>query len=1311
MPDDLPPIDQQSWDSYQADRFQKTTGAALTQVAQAGQAQADADAASRDAWYRTTTNALAQVGQAQQAQAAADQTSTDAWAKVTQNALAQTQAAAQVSAQAQAPSVAQNSPDFAPQMPSPVQVAPGATATTVDLSAGSDAGRQYDHAAGLARVYQDALASGLDEEGARAATAVAQTEGGMGGALGDVGVNGSQGSAGTFQLFFGGGQGNNYAQQHGLTTSQAIQQLRADPHAANTWALQPGGYLGDAIRAGQALGLHGADLATYAQQHGQVSVSPERAGQNYQALYADGKMPFEAGQIPQAAGGGQVAVAAPAAGQDSQQDAGMTQFADEAPNALAYQRANLPEQADQGDQNQAPDVPGIGAGTLLRTPFGPALSPLSPPIQPPKLGPPDFTAAETTAETGAPIRSGEDIVGSGARKAVDALSQPLDTSSAGAFLGSLARVLAPLAGGLFDTGKAGGFVGNQGSTLPGIAGEVVSPESTAEEAARVGEARGGVGGDLGGLVRAAGEMGGGGGDVLEGVPSSVRPAAAPGGGANAPEDEIARLRLDKFPEPVRDVIQQAATGGDFWQTQRRGVIPDAQAEQMADDLGRSVDQIIAAGKAGKAYTTEETRAIRNAYVAQAVKVNDLAAQIAQAPHEASPALLAQSVAEGMKLADLSRVAEGARAEAGRTLRAYQAFARDYAADPASAVQRIVKAVGGDDAARQAVTEYNTMVQQGAGPAQLANFWARVEKPPPGAADWFRLLRYNSMLSGPRTFEVNAVGNAVEIPLRLVRDVAASALSRDLRPLGPEIGGIWSGAARGADAFMQTLAHGITDEAAVKGEIPAAMSARLANPAAKGIALGLELPGRLMGAADEFATQTAFGMVKGRMAGVQASREGLSGPAWTARMRALLDDPAFGVNQGALDAADRMVFHGEMGNLGTALGKVSQVPIVGNILIPFLRTVYHITSRGIDLSPIGALGTAADVARGVYGDVNPLTRAGRANLADQLSGVANVGKANVPLGERLGNNVLGSLATLGMFNLASAGYISASGPEDRQKRDMLTAQGWQPYSVKIGDKWVSYSNWGPLAVPLSLAAGAAEAVQYRKPKDTDLQVAADTFSRGARVLTDQAYLQGIGAVYKGITEPDRYGTQWLQDFVSSLVPYGAAINTVGQATDPYVAQPERGNVGQALESRFPGLREQLPAREDILGRPVENQQRGAAAFVPLRVSTDRPNETLQLLQRYGVDVPEPPTEVQRIPLTPAEQRRYQFLAGRRIEQLVQTITQRDSFARQRPDQQTAILQAVVQGARDQAQADWMKEIGMPEARRRMLEARRPAGATP
>ena len=238
MPTALPPIPQDQFDQHNQDQFAQTAAAHAAQVDAARQQQ---DQAAQQEFART---ADAQRGAIRDQQATAD-------ARRAFYDTADQHAAAVASARA----------PVAPAASQPEAV--GATGVGADP---------------LQRVYADARAAGLDDAGARAAVAVAATEGGMGGTQGDVAKGGSRG---TFQLFFGGGMGNEYARSRGISEQQADAELAADPHSANRWALA--GYLGQAIKQGQAQGLTGADLASYAQRVGQRSVDPERAGANYQA--------------------------------------------------------------------------------------------------------------------------------------------------------------------------------------------------------------------------------------------------------------------------------------------------------------------------------------------------------------------------------------------------------------------------------------------------------------------------------------------------------------------------------------------------------------------------------------------------------------------------------------------------------------------------------------------------------------------------------------------------------------------------------------------------------------------------------------------------------------------------------------------------------------------------------------------------------------------------------------------------------------------------------------------------------------------
>jgi murein DD-endopeptidase MepM/ murein hydrolase activator NlpD len=135
----------------------------------------------------------------------------------------------------------------------------------------------------LADIYSIGLQSGLSQEQAQAAMAIAKTEAALNGEVGDNGQ-----SFGPFQ-FYSGGQLKNFARDMGVPMAQAGHIASSQPDVAARWALN--GYLGDALRAGARQGLSGAQLATYGQRYGQVSVSPERAGTNYSSLFGNGQAP------------------------------------------------------------------------------------------------------------------------------------------------------------------------------------------------------------------------------------------------------------------------------------------------------------------------------------------------------------------------------------------------------------------------------------------------------------------------------------------------------------------------------------------------------------------------------------------------------------------------------------------------------------------------------------------------------------------------------------------------------------------------------------------------------------------------------------------------------------------------------------------------------------------------------------------------------------------------------------------------------------------------------------------------------------
>ena len=69
--------------------------------------------------------------------------------------------------------------------------------------------------------------------------------------------------------------------------------------------------------------------------------------------------------------------------------------------------------------------------------------------------------------------------------------------------------------------------------------------------------------------------------------------------------------------------------------------------------------------------------------------------------------------------------------------------------------------------------------------------------------------------------------------------------------------------------------------------------------------------------------------------------------------------------------------------------------------------------------------------------------------------------------------MGALMYTTMGGLAASGVVTGGGARDPQQRALDIATGWRPYSIKIGDKYISYQRLDPFSTVLGLAADTVE----------------------------------------------------------------------------------------------------------------------------------------------------------------------------------------------------------------------------------------------
>src|SRR5690606_7018157 len=118
-------------------------------------------------------------------------------------------------------------------------------------------------------------------------------------------------------------------------------------------------------------------------------------------------------------------------------------------------------------------------------------------------------------------------------------------------------------------------------------------------------------------------------------------------------------------------------------------------------------------------------------------------------------------------------------------------------------------------------------------------------------------------------------------------------------------------------------------------------------------------------------------------------------------------------------------------------------------------------------------------------------------------------------------MLGTGFAAALYEAALEGKVTGSVPGDEAKNRFMRADGWQPYSVRIGDQWVSYSRLDPVATTIAVAADLATKADGMSDKQLDnyamLMVASIMKS-----MADKTWLSGISDFSLALQDPERYG---------------------------------------------------------------------------------------------------------------------------------------------------------------------------------------------
>ncbi len=499
------------------------------------------------------------------------------------------------------------------------------------------------------------------------------------------------------------------------------------------------------------------------------------------------------------------------------------------------------------------------------------------------------------------------------------------------------------------------------------------------------------------------------------------------------------------------------------------------------------------------------------------------------------------------------------------------------------------------------------------PAQATRAFQQHIKPKWG--DLLDAYRYTNLLSSPRTHIVNLTSNLMQATITRPADLLASgavdwlgskltgnARTRYVSDVKPYYRGLVGAYPKAAQAFFGV----------VTGRVPIKHLDLAGRARMDALPAPLKVVPRLLSGIDEFTVTLIEGGEMQRLVDIERKAGRVVNEADLAKK--------------AMSTAEEYAFRKQLqpSEFETVpkIDKATGKPKVDSEGRPVMVTRFIPNENGRLLSVIDDFTSRiSHVLNTRVGGIQPLRWA-----VPFIQTPMNIFKAGIehsPLGfattfkstrktEQLGKAITGSAVFMGAGVLALSDRTTWSAPRNPKDRAAFYAAGYQPYSLKVGDKWISYTKLGPLAYPIAMAA-AMKHQAYDHPEATGKMNAALTgriISSLGEFFSDQSYMQGIGDLITAAKGDESVLAKMLSNYASQLVPLSSLQRWVTQIIDPVYRKSSREfsfeGIMQNLKRGIPFASETVPPQLTPNKQPSVRQMPWLNAVSPVGITTEIPS---------------------------------------------------------------------------------------------------------
>jgi hypothetical protein len=601
-------------------------------------------------------------------------------------------------------------------------------------------------------------------------------------------------------------------------------------------------------------------------------------------------------------------------------------------------------------------------------------------------------------------------------------------------------------------------------------------------------------------------------------------------------------------------------------------------------------------------------------------------------------------------------------QAGKALVAHKKMIEQFPDKRLVYYKKMIDALGG----RRPVEEIAIRMAAAAeaGPLEVTKFIQSLSEAT--YSDKIYELWINGLLSGPATHVVNMTSNSLVYWLKFP-EIAAEAALQTPKGLVPgaqrtrlwgevyhefmgTMEGLKQGTRKGLFAFMNEVETGALSKLESIDTIK--------GPAIKGFKGKMaRLPTRALSMEDEFFKAINYESKIRGLAYRQAVREGLKGPQKAARIAELIEKPLPAMAEAAEAEMLYRVFQKPYGEIARLFPGFRRKIPGARYIVPFMRTPVNIAKYGLERTPLNFLRMAYKRAKG-----------------QSLDWSAEGARA-----------AIGSVIGASVVMYAKQGYITGGGPSEGGIRETQRRVGWQPYSIKIGDKFYSYNRLEPVGMIVGMAADFAEISEVASEVERK-HLATRIGAAVAQNLTSKTFVRGLTDMMNAVDDPQRYGERWLKSFTGTVVPTGVA--QITRAMDPTVRRSD--DVLSNIKARMPWTSKDVLERLDFWGRPIERETQGIAAFSPVYLSTVKKDPVDREMLRLRMNKKTPGSTVAGVRLTPSQHYDYIRLSGQRAYERIKRQVLAPSWRGRPDDNKKRLYNKEISKAREWAKKELMRE---------------------